>query len=136
MPPMMLIQSLEGLRRRGKVLSVAFGIGVVIAAAVGALLAIILLDYVLNLPAGPRVAILICAVAALAYVLWRWVLSPLMTRLSVRDVAGHIEQRFPQFDDRLRSTVDFLRGEVPGSDMMKQRVISEAGELASTLDLS
>jgi len=116
-------------------LSVAFGVGIVVAAAVGALLAVILLDYILNLPAGPRVAILLCAVVGLAYVLWRWVLSPMTTRLSVRDVAGHVEQKFPQFDDRLRSTVDFLRGGVPGSDYMKQRVITEAGDLAATLDM-
>src|SRR5436305_188842 len=136
MPPMMLIQSLEGLRRRVRWLSVAFGIGVVLAAAAGAVIAVVLLDYVLNLPAVPRVIALIAAVVGLAYLLFRSVLSPLMSRLSVRDVAGRLEEQFPQFNDRLRSTVDFLRGaEVPGSEFMKQRVISEAGELATTLDL-
>src|SRR5437763_16779763 len=103
MPPMMLIQSLEGIRRRVKMLSLAFGVGIVVAAAVGALIAVVLLDYVLNLPAGPRFAVLLCALAGLAYVLWRWVLSPLTARLRVRDVAGPIAPKFPQFDDRLRT---------------------------------
>src|ERR1051325_3343547 len=111
MPPTMLMQSLEGLRRRVRMLSVAFGVGVALAAAVGALIAVVLRDYVLNLPAIPRVIALIAAIAALCFVLFRWVLSPRVTRRSVRDVAARLEERFPQFNDRLRSTVDFLRGQ-------------------------
>ena len=113
MPPMMLIQSLESIRRRVKMLSVAFGVGIVVAAAVGALLAVILLDYILNLPAGPRVAILLCAVVGLAYVLWRWVLSPMTTRLSVRDVAGWL-------------AVVFLAGEAVLFDVVAHRAEGDA----------
>ena len=54
MPPTLLIDSLNGLRRRVKFLSVLFGVGILLASAVGILLATVLLDYVLKLPVVPR----------------------------------------------------------------------------------
>ncbi|WP_428937010.1 DUF4175 family protein [Fontivita pretiosa] len=136
MPPTMLINSLQSVRRRVKVLGVVYGTGIVLAAAVGLLLAISALDYVLNLPPTPRLVAILLAAGAIVYALWRWIARPLAARLSISDVAGRLEQAFPQFDDRLRSTVDFLRGDVPGSEPMKQRVISETAALAGQLDLA
>src|SRR5688500_1726093 len=137
MPPTMLIESLEAMRRTVKLLSVAFGAGLVVLAAVGLMLVAILLDYVLNLPAGPRLVLALAAVGGLGYVVYRWVVKPILAKLTLSDVAGHIETAFPQFDDRLRSTVNFVRGQqVPGSDAMKQRVMTEAGNLAASLDLN
>lgn len=137
MPPTMLIDTLHGLRRRVKLLGVVYGIGVAVALAVALLLGTILFDYLLNLPAWPRLVLLIAALAGVGYAIARWVLKPARARLSLSDVAGHLENAFPQFDDRLRSTVDFASGGRPfGSDIMQQRVMSEAGELAARLDLN
>ena len=55
--------------------------------------------------------------------------------MSISDIAGRLEHTFPQFDDRLRSTVDFLKPELPGSDALKQRVIAQATQLAGQTDL-
>jgi hypothetical protein len=136
MPPTVLISALEGIRRRLRVMSVAFGAGVVIGASVGLLLLVVLLDWLLNLPNVPRLVLMLAAVGTLAYLLYGWVVAPLVAKLSIRDVASHLERAFPQFEDRLRSTVDFVRGDVPGSDFMKQRVVGETTKLASSLDLS
>jgi hypothetical protein len=51
-------------------------------------------------------------------------------------VAGRLENAFPQFDDRLRSTVDFVRTDLPGSTMMKDRVIGEADRMAASVNLN
>ncbi len=61
--------------------------------------------------------------------------APLSSRLSLSDVAGHLENTFPQFDDRLRSGVTFVLSDVPGSPIMKKRVIDEAGRMAAGVDL-
>jgi hypothetical protein len=132
----MLISSLEGVRRRVRALSVLYGLGILVAAAVALLLVVVGLDYLLNLPAGPRVATIIIAIGALLYVGFRWVFSPLLARLNIRDVAGRLESAFPQFNDRLRSTVDFVSGKVPGSEYMQQKVVAETTSLASSLNLN
>src|SRR5215218_4166231 len=145
MPPTFLIDALNGIRRKVKVLSIAYGVGIVCAAAVALLLATVCLDFLVsyllgvNLPAGMRLLLLVGIVGALGYAAVRWVVKPLLARLSLSDVAGHIESVFPQFDDRLRSTVDFVQqpaDSIPGSAFMKERTVAEATALAQNTDLS
>src|SRR5438477_2359115 len=135
MPPTMLINSLQAIRRRVRTLSVLFGVGIVAAASATLIVLLVLLDYGLNLPPVPRVFMLAVALAALGYAMVRWIVKPVLARLSLTDVASRLEAAFPQFDDRLRSTVDFLGGKVPGSEMMKARVVDETTRLAGVLDL-
>src|SRR5688572_20798859 len=122
MPPTMLLNSLEGLRRKVKWLGVAYGVGIALAVAVAGLLGASILDYLLNLPALPRLVVALVALGAIAHVLWWYLITPAMKRVSLSDIAGKLETAFPQFDDRLRSTVNFTTGEIPGSDAMKDRV--------------
>src|SRR3954469_19590956 len=145
MPPTFLIDSLNNIRRKVKVYSIAFGIGVVLAAAIALLLGAVLVDFLfsyalnVNLPAGMRLLVLLALVAAVVYATVRYLLKPVLARLTLGDVAGHIESVFPEFDDRLRSTVDFVQqpGEaIPGSAFMKDRVVTEATELVQKTDLS
>ncbi|HEX3357734.1 MAG TPA: DUF4175 family protein [Tepidisphaeraceae bacterium] len=135
MPPTALINSLDSIRKRVRLLSVVFGVGLVAASAVALIFLLILLDYTLNLPPVPRVFMLLIALIALGYAMYRWIVSPLLAKLSLTDVASRLEAAFPQFDDRLRSTVDFLGGRVPGSEMMQSRVVDETTRLAGTLNL-
>jgi hypothetical protein len=138
----MLIEALHGLRRRVKLLGVVYGLGIAVAAGVVLLLATIGFDYLLNLPAWPRLVLILIALGAVSYVIVRWIYSPARSKLSLSDIAGKVESAFPQFDDRLRSTVDFagraaaIPEEQIGSDIMRQRVMSEAGDIAQRLDLS
>src|SRR2546421_1586422 len=137
MPPTMLMDALQSVRRRVKLLGVAYGIGLAIAAAIALVLSPILADYILNLPAWPRTAMLALALGTVVYVIARWIWTPAAAKLSLSDVAGKLETVFPQFDDRLRSTVNFVNGGTQyGSDVMQRRVMSEAAEMASRLDLS
>src|SRR5947207_4009404 len=104
MPPTMLIDALQGIRRRVKLLGVVYGVGIAVAVAVGLLLGTILFDYLLNLPAWPRLVLCIAALAGIAYVIGRWVLMPARARLLLCDVAGRPDRASPQFDIRLPST--------------------------------
>ncbi len=136
MPPTMLLQTLEGLRRKVKLFGIVFGVGLVIACAVALLLFTVLVDYYLNLPAVPRVVLIALCLAGVGYALTRWVLKPALGRLSLGDLAGRLEGAFPQFNDRLRSTVNFIQGKpIPGSEGMKHRVVTEAAQMAQSLNL-
>ncbi len=139
MPPTMLINALEGLRRRVRLFSVAYGVGVVLAAAVGLLLAIVLVDFLLNLSPGPRAVVMLAALVGIGYATFRWVIRPARTKIGIGDIAGRVESVYPQFEDRLRSMVDFVReggGSIPGSEPMKQKTIAEAAKRAEGIDFS
>src|SRR5687768_9079275 len=131
-----LLQTLNGLRRKVKVLGVVYGAGLVLASAVILLLAAVLIDWVLRLPLAPRLVINLAALVALGYAVYRWVIRPATSKLTLTDLAGRLEHVFPQFDDTLRSTVNFVvTPDVPGSDVMKQRTIAEATRRARSVDL-
>jgi len=134
-----LIEALQDIRRKVKLFSVAYGSGLAVAAAAGLLVGVIALDWLLNLPTPLRVILVLAALGEFGFVLWTCVLRPLYARLTIGDVAGRLEHAFPEFDDRLRSTVDFVRdggAYVPGSDPMKQKVVAEAAGLAQNVDLA
>jgi hypothetical protein len=137
MAPTILIQSLQSFRRRVRALTLLSGLGTVLAMAIGALLALVLVDYLLNLQAVVRIVVLVGAAGGIGWAILRYIVRPLLSRLSLTDVAGRLEEVFPQFDDRLRSTVNFISaGDVPGSGAMKQHVIDEAMTLVRTVDLN
>src|SRR3954468_3976621 len=110
MPPTMLLNSLETVRKRVRVLGVMYGVGIVLAAAVALLLATILLDYIFALPPQPRVLFIVASIIGVGDCLVGWVAKPLIAKLTLSDIAGRLEQAFPQFNDRLRSTIDFADG--------------------------
>ena len=125
----MLIDALEGLRRRVRFFSVAYGAGSCSRRRWGCCWAIVLLDFALNLSRGRG--------RRHARRGWRpgvrrrsrWVVRPAHAKLSISDVAGRLESVFPQFDDRLRSTVDFVREGGRASrapSPMKHKTVAEA----------
>lgn len=136
MPPTALIQSIDAVRRRARVLSIAYGVGVVAASAIGLLVAVVLIDYLLNLRSLPRVVVMLLSIGTLGYLAYRYIARPAIAALTLSDVAGRLEKAFPQFEDRLRSTVNFVESENPGSDVLQQRVILQATEMARSVDLS
>jgi hypothetical protein len=136
MPPTLLMDSLYGVRRRVKTLSVIFGVGIVVACAAATLLTAVFLDWCFDLPPVPRLLFLGCGVGVIGWAAYQWIIRPALARLSLGEIAGRLEGAFPEFSDRLRSTVNFVNGDVPGSAAMKNRVITEATQMAQRVDLS
>lgn len=135
-PSAALIQTLEGIRRRVKAFAVTYGAGLAVSTAMGLLLLIVLLDWTLNLPTPARLVLILLALGAFGFAAARWIIRPLRSKLTLSDVAGRLENAFPQFDDRLRSTVNFLgETEIPGSEPMKRRVVEQANELVGRFKL-
>lgn len=135
MPPTLVIGELRQLARRVKALGVLSGVGLLLAAAIVSLLCIICLDYFFNLPPLPRLIICALALVILAWLVWEWIARPATRRISLFDLATRLEHAFPQFNDRLRSTVNFTGQSVPGSEAMKQRVVDETTTLFSQINI-
>ena len=110
MPPTALINSLQAVRRKVKALTVAFGVGIVVACAVGVLVAVAFLDWLFDLPTFPRFVFLLGSLAGIGWGVYHFVVKPSLAKLSLTDVAGRLENAFPDFGDRLRSTVNFHAG--------------------------
>jgi len=145
MPPSALMENLRAIGQKVKLYGIALGTGRIIALVVGLLLGIVFVDWAAHattlapggLPGPARLAVLLAALAALAYCLIRWIAQPAMKEYAAGDVAGWIEERVPQFGDTLRSTVNFIsNADVPGSQAMKNRVVSQASERMQGMDLS
>lgn len=143
-PEQVVERRLAGLRRRLRWIGLGSGLGRTWLAAVGALLGVVALDYVLNLPAWPRVVLTLAAVAGVLWLCWRWMGQGLLHRLSLSDVAGRVEETFPELEDRLRSAVEFARMDAARpvapawegeSETLRQRVRAEAAERVAALDL-
>ncbi len=69
-PPTALIHTLESLRRRVRVLSVLYGVGIVVAIGAGLLLGTVVLDYLLNLLPVPRIIVMVAAVGVSGEIFW------------------------------------------------------------------
>jgi hypothetical protein len=130
-----ILQSLRNVRRRVRFLTLALGSSVVGVAAILLLVLASLIDFLFNLAAPARIALIVAALAALLSLLVRFVLRPLLNAPALTDVAARLEAVFPQFDDRLRSALDFVGGKVPGSATMQKRVVEETEKLVVATDL-
>lgn len=130
-----LFQSLQRIQRKLRTLEVLHGLGLMMLWMVGLLLGAMGLDYLLHLPAVPRLLVLMGLVAVGGYLLFRRVLLPVARPLSLGDVAGKLEKAFPEFEDRLRSAVDFADEDLSSSVSMQQMVLQQATDMARRVNL-
>lgn len=135
MTPAMLIDLLHSFRGRLRRLSAAYGLGVVLALIGATFVALALLDYTLHLSKFWRALFLAGGIGFIAAAIFRSLWLPLQSKLPVTDIAGRIEKRFPQFQDRLRSAVGFIESPTNDSPTMQRATIDQAVNLASTLPL-
>ncbi len=138
MPDPELLDRLARLRRRIRLLLLLDGAGLtVVAAALGGLAAVAL-DYAVWLPGEVRVAVGASICGTLAWVLWRRILRPVVTRIDLGEVAGVLDARFDDLHDRLASAVGFMRRRAaPGtSEAMVRRVVTQANDDVQRLPLT
>lgn len=90
----------------------------------------------LELPVGLRVILLCVLTPAAVWLTGSRVLVPLFRRVTDNDIAILLERRFPQFKDRLITTVEAVQGlpeEGPLVSGMLQRTVGEAKDLAGAI---
>jgi hypothetical protein len=89
-----------------------------------------LADWLFHLDSMIRATLLAALAGTLAYLLYRWVLRPLLVRFADLDIAMRIEERWPGLHDRLASTIQFLRLDVAddryGSSVLREATVRQA----------
>lgn len=125
-----LFARLQALRQRVRQLLWIYGACWLVGSFLAATLACGLLDWFLRIEdTGIRCVMTLLVVGLTGFVGWRFLVVPLLTRLSDLDLALRIERRFPDLRDSLASAVQFLQGgqsELVGSIEMQQATISQA----------
>lgn len=136
-PTLPLRRALTGLRARVRGLLLLLGASRVAACAIVAAALLFLADYALRLPLGPRIAASLLLTAGVAYIAWRHLLRPLAAPLDDQRLAAHVERAFPEFKDRLASSLAFgTAAEDPenaDSPEMMRAVIAETVRVAGAI---
>lgn len=131
-----LMATLGSVKRKARWMGFILGAGQSLGLLVALIFCALFLDYFLHFPRALRVLILAGGAGFWVFKFWKWVLLPVASKFTVNDLAGHLETVFPEFDDRLRSTVDFVGGTTPGSELMQNWTIEQANEIARKIRLA
>lgn len=134
-----LIESkLAQLRGHIRLMFLSHGVGMLVIWVAALALWMFWSDYLLNLPAGVRVGFLVVACLVVAVVIIRNIIYPLSRTLSDEDLALLVEREYPLLNDRLITSLQFLKNQERYKDVasanMMQIVVGESFDLAGKLN--
>ena len=131
--PQPLRRILRALERRLFTVLLGYGAGRAVLKLCALLLALYLLDRLLDTPAAPRMVLLVLGLLLWGVHLFRDLIDPLRARPRRADLASLWERQVPELGDRLLTVVQ-LRGRADaGSPEMLAAVEAQAVELAEEL---
>jgi hypothetical protein len=114
------------------------GLSRVLGVSVPLVMLACLLDWGFHLDALVRLAALVAICGTALWLSYRYVMVPLVVRFRDLDIALRIEERWPGLNDRLASTVQFLRlppaDERIGSPALREATIQQTLKEAEVID--
>ena len=122
---------IAALRGRARRQLAAHGLGRLVLGCVTAVAVAGGLDWLIHLVPEVRLVLLVAVVATAAWLLLRYVVAPLVVRFNDLAIAMKIEERWPGLNDRLASTVQFLRQ--PADDALGSKSLRDA-TIAQTIE--
>jgi len=136
-----LEQKIAALRRRTRRAATIYGLSAAAAAVLGVVTVLGLADYCLRFQdRGLRIIASLLALGSLGWAVYRYRSLARKTRLRDIDLALRVERRFPGLEDRLLSSVEFLRQSeddpVAGSAALRRAVITQTTAESERLDFS
>ncbi len=138
-PHLTLWSKLDRLRLRVRLRLAAEGLAWTLLACVGLIFATLGMDYLLHLSRPQRIFVLAVAAIAMLWVLWRYILGPLLVRMGTESLALLVESRYRVLSDRLISTVQFaasgFKSEL-ASGAMARRTAQEAERISRPLNFA
>ncbi len=135
-----LMRRLAALRRRVRVLEGWQGVCALVTLVVGAVVLVGLLDWAVQLPSFIRGIFLVGIVGGSALVAYRYLLKPLRSPCDDLTLALRIEKEFPDLNDSLASTVQFLSepadspGAASSSEAMRKKAVQQTMSRADQYD--
>ncbi len=129
------------VRHRARLLLLLYALSWVVTAVVAATLALGLADYWIHFrDPGIRVLSLLAVLAVLVWTVFRYLRPVLARRLDDVTIAQRIERHFPGLQDRLSSSVEFLKTPAAdhhaGSAALRGLVIAQTADAVKDLDLT
>jgi len=136
-----LEQKIATLRTRVRRLVTLHGLSWVVAAVLGATLLLGLVDYQLRFQdRGIRVICSLLVLGTLGWTCYRYLFLPMTARLRDVDLALRLQRRYPALEDRLVSSVEFLRQSeddpLAGSPALRRAVVARTTAETERLDFS
>lgn len=102
-----VIPRLRALGRRLRTYALLDGLAILFPAVIACILITLLIDRAFRLDWDMRLVQLSSLLAALTFIVWRWVWSPLRVPMTDTDLALLVERKHPQLRSRLISAVEF-----------------------------
>ncbi|MBU0716665.1 MAG: hypothetical protein KJ749_00315, partial [Planctomycetes bacterium] len=130
-----LLSRLHGIRRTIRRRLFGYGVSATLGGAVGAFLALLIIDWLLWLPAALRVVVDLTFLTLTVGAAIRWIIVPQRAMLGIGEVAGELERRFPSLRDQLSSAVSLVGNPQAGSTGMIRHVVAGANRVAGELPL-
>ncbi len=126
------------LRARVRRLLALHGLSRVVACTVPLVVLACLADWLAHFDAGVRLALLVALGGFTAWLAYRHVVLPLVVRFADLDIALRIEERWPGLNDRLASTIQFLKlrnvDDRFGSPELREATVKQTLEEANSID--
>src|SRR5262245_27642149 len=111
------------------------GVSAIAALVVGAAALVGLADWLVHLPSLVRAYCLVAILGSAGYIAFRWLVVPFWRRCDDLSLAIQIEDAYPELNDSLASTVQFLEDEnMLGSASMRHKAIDRALDATADLD--
>jgi hypothetical protein len=123
-----LVARLTRLRGRVRTVVALHGLGIIVAAGVAGLFGFMLLDYLMHVPAGMRLAMLAAGLVGLGLLVWRVLILPLTTRLTDQFLASRVENQNRHLADELMSAVNFIHNRAALTNALAARHIDMAAQ--------
>ncbi len=83
------------------------GFAIVLTGVIALFVGEAIVDWLMPLPSAARIALLVIGVGVIGYLLYKYLVQPLRTSLTLRDVALNVEGNHPDLEDRLVSAIEF-----------------------------
>ena len=95
-----------------------------------------IVDWLMPLPSSVRIALLTVGAAVTCYLLYKYLIQPLRTSLTLRDIALNVERNHPNLEDRLVSAIEFGNREStdPIEAHMLQRLLEDTTQRTEGID--
>ncbi|MEX0715117.1 MAG: hypothetical protein WD066_00950 [Planctomycetaceae bacterium] len=136
--PADLVPRLVRLRRRVKWLAAIRGAGVTLAVFVVGLAIAFAADWLLDLGAGPRIALLAGVASATLFCFGRGVVHPLWNAPLEAELAALVERSHPELGERLTSAIELADPNVPdehkGSALMRHMLVRQTSRAVGAVD--
>jgi hypothetical protein len=133
-----LVQRIRLVRTRARLAVCARGAAWLVALCGGMVVLAALADRTIHFDdPTARLGLLAGILVIGAFAAWRLLVAPLLVPLSDLDLAMRVEERYPGFEERLASSLQFQQGDRDanfGSPDLQNRVIAETLEKAKKID--